>query len=350
MNFNSDYMRGCHPEILERLQRTNLEATTGYGSDPYTTETKARIADACKLNPDKCMVELLVGGTQTNAVVIGALLRSFQGVIAAESAHINVHEAGAIEAGGHKIIVLSSQQGKLRADDVAAYIDSFYADETYPHMVAPGMVYISHPTELGTLYSLAELEALSSACRQSNIKLYLDGARLAYGLEAENTDVTLPDIARLADVFYIGGTKCGTLFGEAVVTADKSLLPHFTTIVKQHGALLAKGRLAGIQFATLFSNGLYSRIGRNGISTAMSLRRIFTEAGYDLFIDSPTNQQFIILPNKTINYLMNHNVGFELWGPMLPEATPVRFVTDWATTEESIEELKRLILSQRTSS
>ncbi len=343
MKFYTDYMRGCHPEIMDALCRTNLEATVGYGDDPYTAEAKRCIANACGLAPEECLVQFMVGGTQTNAVVLNSILRGFEGVLAAETAHINVHEAGAIEAGGHKVIVLPSENGKLRASDIAEYVDRFYADDTYSHMVAPGAVYISHPTELGTLYSLDELTAISKVCQSRGIKLYLDGARLAYGLATPSADVKLSDIARLTDVFYIGGTKCGALFGEAVVASDKSLLPHFKTIVKQHGALLAKGRLNGIQFLTLFTDGLYMRIGRHGIEAAMALRKIFVDAGYDLYIDSPTNQQFFILPNELIDALTSQRVGFELWGPRQNNFTPVRFVTDWSTGEAELRALKSLL-------
>lgn len=345
LSFDSDYMRGCHPEIMEMLCHTNMDASTGYGSDRYTAEAKSLIANACGFDHDKCLIEFLVGGTQTNSIVISSLLHSYQGVIAADTGHINVHEAGAIEAGGHKVITLPSHNGKLQAKEIARYVDEFYADETYSHMVAPGMVYISHPTELGTLYTLSELEEISAVCRRRDIKLYLDGARLAYGLHARSTDVTLPDIARLTDIFYIGGTKCGALFGEAVVAADKNLIPHFPTIIKQHGALLAKGRLLGVQFATLFKNDLYDRICRHGISTAMEMRKIFLDAGFELYIDSPTNQQFFILPNDIIDRLMAAGVGFELWGPRQKDKTPVRFVTDWATTMDSLQTLSHILSS-----
>ncbi|MCM1021431.1 MAG: beta-eliminating lyase-related protein [Muribaculum sp.] len=349
MNFNSDYIRGCHPEVLTALCSTNMDATVGYGEDGYTTEAKKLITDVCGLNEHDSLVQFLVGGTQTNAVVIDTLLRSYEGVLAAETSHINVHEAGAIEADGHKVIVLPSFLGKLEADDIASYVDNFYADDTFAHMVAPGMVYISQPTELGTLYSLSELKAISLVCHERGLKLYLDGARLAYALQATDNDVTLADISRLTDVFYIGGTKCGLLFGEAVVTKDKTMLPHFMTIVKQHGALLAKGRLLGVQFATLFRNDLYKRIGRNGISCAIKLRKVFEEFGYECYIDSTTNQQFFLLPNRLIDYLFSERVGFELWGARQNENTPVRFVTDWSTTDASIEEL-RIRLKKFTSS
>lgn len=341
--FCSDYMRGCHPEILKRLVATNMEASPGYGTDQYTAKARRKIAEACGLDPDKCLVEFLIGGTQTNATVIDAILRSYEGVLTAETGHINVHEAGAIEFGGHKVISLPSKSGKLSAKAIADYFDEFSGDETRYHMVRPALVYVSFPTELGTLYTLSELEAISDVCHSRGLKLYVDGARLAYGLKAPENDVTLPNLAHLADVFYIGGTKCGALFGEAVVASEARILPDFFTIVKQHGALLAKGRLLGIQFDTLFTDNLYERIGERGIEMARYLGKMFESKGIKVFIDSPTNQQFFIIPNAMIERLRHEGVGFELWGPMRADSTPVRFVTDWSTTPESIEALSELL-------
>lgn len=340
IRFDTDYQEGAHPEIMRRLMETNLEQTVGYGNDPHTAHARQLIMDACGLSQGK--VFFLVGGTQTNATVIDGLLRHHEGVLAATTAHINVHESGAIEASGHKVLTLPQHLGKLCPEEVETYIRDFYRDDTYEHMVAPGMVYISHPTEYGTLYSLSELEALSSICHKANIPLYLDGARLGYGLAANDTDVTLRDIARLCDVFYIGGTKVGALFGEAVVITRDDLLPHFFPLIKQHGALLAKGRLLGVEFETLFSNGLYLEIGRHAIALAMKLKAAFVEKGYHLLLESPTNQQFVVLPNETIDRLMQH-VSFELWGPRGEKETPVRFVTDWATKAEDVEALISII-------
>lgn len=336
LHFDSDCMRGAHPAVMQRLMETNLEQTAGYGTDCHTENAKRLIMKACGLTGGE--VYFLAGGTQTNATVIDGLLSRHEGVLAAGTAHINVHEAGAVEATGHKVMILPSHEGKLKADDVSRYISDFYRDETYGHMVAPGMVYISHPTELGTLYSLDELESLSRACRESHIPLYMDGARLGYGLAAYSTDVTLKDIARLCDVFYIGGTKVGALFGEAVVVTRTDLLPHFLPLVKQHGALLAKGRLLGVQFETLFSEDLYLRISRNAIDKAMKLKDGFLSKGYRPYIDSPTNQQFFWLPDEMIDRLMQ-TATFELWGPRKGKETPARFVTDWATRDEEISEL-----------
>lgn len=340
LHFDTDYMEGAHPEVMKRLMETNLEQTSGYGNDTYTLHAKELVRSACG-QPDAA-VYFLVGGTQTNSTVIDALLARHEGVLAAETAHINVHESGAIEATGHKVLTLPQHEGKLDAGEVEEYITNFYRDETYEHMVAPGMVYISHPTEFGTLYSLDELEALSNVCRKAEIPLYLDGARLGYGLASPNTDVALTDIARFCDVFYIGGTKVGALFGEAVVARDHSLLRHFTPLVKQHGALLAKGRLLGIQFEALFTDNLYQHIGTHAIEMAMKLKEAFIVKGYRLHIDSPTNQQFVCLSNATIDRLAE-NATFELWGPRGEKETVVRFVTSWATREEDVDALISLL-------
>lgn len=336
LHFDSDYMEGAHPMVMRRLCETNLEQTVGYGCDEYTKQAKQKVKEAIGM-PD-AEVHFLVGGTQTNATVIDGLLRPHEGVLAAETAHINVHESGAIEASGHKVLTLPQHTGKVLASEVEKYITDFYRDETYEHMVAPGMLYISHPTEYGTLYSLDELTALSNVCRKANIPLYLDGARLGYGLAAQGTDVTLKDVARLCDVFYIGGTKVGALFGEAVVATRPRILPHFFPLIKQHGALLAKGRLLGIQFDTLFTDNLYQTIASHAITQAMKLKQAFVEKGYRLFIDSFTNQQFVVMPNEQIDRLMQH-ATFELWGPRGETETVVRFVTSWATTNEAIDEL-----------
>ena len=271
-------------------------------------------------------VHFLVGGTQTNVTVIDAALRAHQGVICASSGHINVHESGAIEATGHKVLTLPSYDGKVKAADVKRFIDSFYADDTYEHMVAPGMLYISFPTEYGTLYSLKELEDISGACHDAGIPLFIDGARLGYGLVAEGNDVTLSDIARLSDVFYIGGTKIGTLFGEAVVITNPELLKHPVPLIKQHGALMAKGRLLGVQFEALFTDDLYYKIARETVQKAIRIKDAFTAKGYTVEVDSPTNQQFFRLSNDIVDKL-KENVGFEMWGPRGETESVVRFVT-----------------------
>lgn len=335
LHFDSDYMEGAHPEVMRRLVQTNLIQSSGYGTDEYTRRARRKIAEACG-KPD-ADVWFLVGGTQTNATVIDGLLRWHEGVLAAESAHIAVHEAGAIEASGHKVLTLPSHSGKVDVDEVKQFIDDFYGDETYEHMVAPGVLYITYPTEFGTLYSLEELEALSEVCHKYHIRIYLDGARLGYGLAARE-DVTLKDIARLCDVFYIGGTKVGALFGEAVVVSNPDMLPHFFPLIKQHGALFAKGRILGIQFDTLFTDGLYLKIARHAIDMALKLKAGFVEKGYELYLDSPTNQQFFCLPNEVIDRL-KQTASFELWGTRGATRSVVRFVTDWATREEDVDRL-----------
>ena len=340
IHFDTDYMSGAHPKVMERLLETNCDQTPGYGTDEYTSSAKQLILEACG-TPD-ARVYFLVGGTQTNSTVIDGVLARHEGVLCAESGHINVHESGAIEATGHKVLTLPSYDGKVSADDVKNYIDTFYSDETYEHMVAPGMLYISFPTEYGTIYSLKELEDISSVCHNAGIPLFIDGARLGYGLAAEGSDVTLKDIARLSDVFYIGGTKLGALFGEAVVVTAPGLLKNFTPLVKQHGALLAKGRLLGVQFQALFTDGLYETISRECVMRAVRLKNIFVSKGYKVEVDSPTNQQFFRLPNAVVDRL-KEEVSFEMWGPRGETESVVRFVTGWTTTDQHIDRLEEIL-------
>ena len=343
IRFDSDYMAGAHPEVLDALVRTNLELTVGYGNDPYTAEARRLICRA--IENANAEIMFLVGGTQTNATVIDGVLARHEGVLAAESGHIAVHESGAIEASGHKVLTLPHHEGKVVAGDVEHFITEFYSDETYQHMVAPGMLYISQPTEYGTLYSLEELKSLSEVCHKHDIPLYIDGARLGYALCAPNADFKLADLARLADIFYIGGTKVGTLFGEAVVVNNRSLLKNLFPLVKQHGALLAKGRLLGVQFVTLFRDGLYERIGSHGVRLAMRLREIFGKAGYEPIIASTTNQQFFRLPNTLIDDL-RREASFDYWGPRGDKESIVRFVTSWSTTDEDVDRLEALLGAQ----
>lgn len=340
LHFDSDYMRGCHPEVLARLAQTNMEQTPGYGGDEYTLRAKELVLRACGLE-DKGDVVFLVGGTQTNATVIDLVAGRYDGVICVESGHINVHESGAVEASGHKVITLPSHNGKMDSVELDEWFTSFYADESWEHMVRPGVVYITFPTEVGTVYTKNELNAIREVCDKWSVPLFIDGARLAYGLAA-SADVTLKDIAALADIFYIGGTKCGTLFGEAVVTRHAEWLRHIVTHIKAHGALMAKGRLLGIQFATLFETDLYARIGRNGVDMAMALKKGMLERGFELFMDSPTNQQFFVLPNELIDTLLP-KATFEYWGPRRATHSPVRFATDWGTTPEDIEDFLKMV-------
>lgn len=337
---DTDYMAGAHPEVMEALNKTNLLHTPGYGEDAFTKKAKELILDACGIEKGECY--FMVGGTQTNATVIDRLLSRNDGVIAADSSHINVHEAGAIEAWGHKILTLKNRDGKINATQIKEYVDEFYADETYPHMVRPGMVYISFPTELGTLYSKEELKNIYDVCRSYEIPLYIDGARLAYALNSPSNDVTLPELANLCDVFYIGGTKCGALFGEAIVTRLTGILTRFVSLMKLHGGLLAKGRLLGVQFEALFSNNLYNKIGEKGVNLALQLKDLMLSKGYRQFIDSPTNQQFFILPNQIIE-ILRKDISFELWGAPGKEESKVRFVTSWSTSEDCIATLSKLI-------
>ena len=336
VSFECDYIAGAHPEILKRLAETNMESLPGYGMDHYTESAKEKIKAACGL-PD-AQVELLVGGTQTNSVVISTMLRDWEGVIAADSGHVSVHESGAIEFTGHKVIELPSVDGKLEADTVRAYLEKFHNDVTNDHMVFPGMVYISFPTEPGTLYSKAELEALSGLCHECEIPLYLDGARLGYGLTSDACDLTLQDIARLTDVFYIGGTKVGALCGEAVVFTKGNRPEHFMTSVKKRGALLAKGRLLGIQFDTLFTDDLYFKISRHAIEMALEIKEIIKEKGWQVYMDSPTNQQLILMTEEEMEQL-GKTVVFDRWGVYDDTHTIVRLASSWSTTEEDIKAL-----------
>ena len=339
-SFESDYTEGAHPLILKKLTETNLEQLSGYGSDTYCESAKAKIKSACEC-PD-ADIFFLTGGTQTNAIVIAALLKPYEGVISAKSGHINVHEAGAIEHTGHKVLELPSHDGKINAYELSDYLKTFYDDENHSHMVFPGMVYISHPTEYGTLYTKEELTAISEVCHTYKIPLYLDGARLGYGLMSSSTDVTLPLLARLCDAFYIGGTKVGALCGEAVVFPRHNAPSHFMTIVKQHGALLAKGRLLGIQFDILFTDNLYFTISRHAIKMAELLKEGFQKRGYTFYLDSPTNQQFIVLENSEMERL-KEKVAFSFWEKVDDTHTVVRFATSWATTEENVQKLMDLL-------
>ena len=340
LSFESDYIEGAHPAILEALEKTNFEPLPGYGTDAISLSAKARIREACAA--PNAEVFLLSGGTSANQIVISSMLRQEEGVIAASTGHVSVHEAGAIEYTGHKVLALPSHEGRLSAEEVRAFLAAFFADANNEHMVFPGMVYISFPTELGTLYSRDELFALSAVCREFGLPLYIDGARLAYGLESAACDLTLLELAHLADVFYIGGTKCGALIGEAVVFPHGNAPKHFVTLIKQRGALLAKGRLTGIQFDVLFTDGLYFRLGRHAIEMAEKLRALLLEKGCRLYIDSPTNQQFVIMPNGQIKKL-RESVAFSFWDRFDDENSIVRFCTSWATKPESIDELAKLL-------
>ena len=335
ISFESDYDNGCHEAILSRLAQTNDEKATGYGLDDYCTAAKEKIRAACDC-PD-ADVFFLVGGTQTNATVIDAMLHGYQGVLAVETGHINVHESGAIEFGGHKVLTLPSHDGKMDAGELGQWLHDFYADPTLDHMVFPGMVYITFSTERGTIYTLEELQTISAICKRYELPLFIDGARLGYGLMAEGCDVTIQQLATLCDVFYIGGTKCGAYCGEAVVFPRGNAPAHFFTTVKQHGALLAKGRLLGVQFDTLMTDGLYFKIARHAVEQAMRLRDAFIARGYQMYSDSPTNQQFVLLDKTTIERLEKDFV-FEQWYPV-GDMMNCRFVTSWATPAADVDAL-----------
>jgi threonine aldolase len=337
LNFASDYTEGCHPDVLAALTRTNMEQLTGYGTDIYTTSAKKKIQTA--IGCPEADVFFLTGGTQTNQTVIDTMLQKYEGVVAVETGHVNVHEAGAIEYSGHKVLALPAHEGKMDAAELDAFVSAFYADADHDHMVFPGMVYISHPTEYGTLYSKAELLALHEVCSRWKLPLFLDGARLGYGLMSLSTDVTLSDIAALSDVFYIGGTKVGALCGEAVVFTKHNTPRQFVTMVKQHGALLAKGRLNGVQFDALFTDDLYFRIAKNAIERAEELKAVFRERNIPFFISSPTNQQFLLLPNTVLAKLDKAGVLYSRWQPADSDHFVVRFCTSWATTSEQIRAL-----------
>ena len=340
LSFESDYIIGAHEKVLDALIKTNNEALSGYGNDPHTQNAKDLIKKACD-SPDS-EVFFLTGGTQANQVVISTMLKSFEGVVSAKTGHIALHEVGAIEFTGHKVIELNGVDGKLTYESVCKYLEGFYADENNAMMVVPKMVYISHPTEYGTLYSLDELEALRDVCDRFSMKLFLDGARLGYGLASRETDVTLPDIAKLCDVFYIGGTKVGALCGEAVVFKKGATPERFLSQTKQHGAMLAKGRLTGVQFEALFENGLYFELGKNAIDRAEELKELFASRGYEFYLDSPTNQQFIVLTDKQMESI-SKRCRFGFWERLDNERCVVRFATSFATTKTDIEALAEII-------
>ena len=335
ITFENDYSCGAHPAVLQRLIETNLIPQPGYGFDTFSESAREKIRAACGCPGAE--VYFLSGGTQTNAVVLASILKPWEGVIAAQTGHIHVHEAGAPEALGAKVLALPEHEGKLNPAEVRALASALLKDENVEHMVYPGAVYISHPTEWGTLYTRRELEAISAVCREFGMRLYLDGARLAYGLAARDTDVDLPLIASLCDAFYIGGTKCGALCGEAVVF-PRQTPAHFVNFIKKHGALMAKGRLCGVQFDALFTDGLYYALGKQGVETAETLKTILAKHGIPCYMDTPTNQQFAIMENQRYNAIRERvPVGF--WSNPDPAHTIVRFATAWYTTEEYLTEL-----------
>lgn len=335
--FNCDYTEGAHPKILEAMEKTNLEQTVGYGEDSYCQAAREKILEACQA--PEAAVHFLVGGTQANFTVIRSILRPHQGALCSALGHINVHESGAIEATGHKVLLLPcGSDGKITASQIDAACAAHWNDETHEHQVQPGMVYLSHPTENGALYTKAELSAIHETCKKWNLPLYVDGARLGYGLTARNNDVTLPDLAACCDVFYIGGTKCGALFGEAVVITNPALNRDFRYFIKQGGGMLAKGRLLGLQFLTLFTDGLYQEICGRANQQAYRIAKACKDAGFPLLTESDTNQQFPIFPDSALEQL-GKDFLYAFWEKVDETHSAVRLCTSWATKEEAVEKL-----------
>lgn len=340
LNFASDYTLGAHERVLRAINETNFIKTTGYGTDDFCEEARALIRKAC--GAPKAEIHFISGGTQANLTVIAAFLRSFEAVLCADTGHVNGHEAGAIELTGHKVLTLPHAYGKINAGQIEAFVSAYDADLNHDHMVRPKMVYLSQPTEYGTLYSLEEMTAIKEVCRARGLYLYVDGARLAYALAAPENDVGLSDLSRLCDVFYIGGTKCGTLFGEAVVIPDGGCVPGLFTIVKQHGALLAKGRAMGVQFMELFKDGLYFDIGKPAIDAANKIKKALKEKGYELFFDTPTNQIFVLLPNEKYREL-DEKIITGFWERPDENHTVARIATDWGITQADVQNLIELL-------
>ena len=336
IRLNCDYLEGAHPRILERLAQTNMSETPGYGEDEFCQSARALLRQRCQA--PGADVHFLVGGTQTNLIVLAAALKPYQGVLAAETAHIATHETGAIEAGGHKVLALPAVDGKITAEQVAKACLAHFSDEAHEHLVMPGALYISQPTELGTLYSRAELQTLREVSREWNLTFYVDGARLGYGMAAPENDVDLPCLAQLCDAFYIGGTKQGALFGEALLILKDELKRDFRYLIKQRGAMLAKGRLLGIQFDELFRDGLYEELSRHAIALAKELRDALAEKGYPFLVNSPTNQLFPILPDAHLDALRGE-YAFSYHCRVDESHSAVRFCTSWATRPEDVRQL-----------
>lgn len=340
VSFESDYIEGALPEILDALVKTNMEQLSGYGADEYTQSAKEKIKKAC--NCPKAQVAFITGGTQTNQLVISTMLKQYEGVVAPQTGHVSSHEAGAIEYTGSKVIAIPGHNGKMDAVELNQYLSDFYSDGNHEHMVFPGMVYISFPTEYGTIYSKKELSDIYKVTQEYKLPLFVDGARLGYGLASKQCDMTLPEFASLCDIFYIGGTKVGALCGEAIVYTKGNMPEHFENLTKKHGALLAKGRLNGIQFDTLFTDNLYFKAAEHAIEMAELVKNAFKTKGYKFLLDSPTNQQFIILENSKMQEL-SKKVKFCFWEKVDENHTAVRFATSWATKKENVELLQKLI-------
>jgi len=338
--FNNDYNRGAHPKIIDAIVKSNAEPLEAYGFDKYSLSAEKKILEACEC-PDG-RVFFISGGTQTNQLVIDTMLASYEGAVAASTGHINQHESGAVEFTGHKVLALPSHNGKIDSAELKNLLVNYYNDPSHEHMVFPGIVYISQPTEYGTLYSKAELEAIHTVCGEYSLPLFIDGARLIYALCSRETDLALSDYPKLCEVFYIGGTKAGLLCGEAVVFTRKNAPKHFISSVKQHGAMLAKSRVLGVQFDALFTDGLYEEIGRAGIAAAERLKRMLSDKGCSFLLDSPTNQQFVIMDNKKLKEL-EKRVKFSYWEPVDENRTAVRFAASWSTLPGELDELESLL-------
>lgn len=336
IQFQCDYNEGCAPQILQRLSETNLEQNIGYGEDPHCEHARGLIRKACEAS--EADVHFLVGGTQANATIISSILRPYQGVIAATTGHIAIHETGAIEHGGHKVLAQPATNGKIQAEQIKQCLQNHYSEDGPEHAVQPAMVYISYPTEYGTLYSKQELKDIHNVCLQHHIPLFIDGARLGYGLASKESDITLPELAKLADVFYVGGTKQGALFGEAVVITNPALKKDFRYFIKQGGGMLAKGRLLGIQYEELMQNDLYLTLARHANEQAERIQKALLQKGYKMAVPSPTNQQFFVLPNDDLKRLEEKYV-LSVWDRVDTDHTIVRFCTSWATKKENVDKL-----------
>lgn len=336
IRFNNDYNHGAHPDILDALSAANEESYGGYGLDSWCE--KAALEIKKHLGCHDAAVHFMIGGTQVNFTVIAAVLRPYQSVICADTGHIHAHETGAVENTGHKLLVLPSKDGKITAQQIAAEAELYCSSSIQEHITQPKMVYISFPTEYGTIYTKKELTEIHAVCQKYGLYLFIDGARLGYGLGAESCDVTLPDIAKLCDVFYCGGTKCGAMFGEAVVFTTAELAVDFRSYIKQNGAMLAKGWLLGLQFYTLFKDGLYFDITKKAVSLAMQIKRAFAEKGIPFYIESPTNQQFVILENSAMEKLSRKYI-FEYEWKVDEAHSCVRFCTSWSTRQDEVDAL-----------
>ena len=338
--FSCDYAEGCHEKILERMAETNRVSTVGYGEDEFCKSAADKIR--AYINKPEATVRFLVGGTQTNQTVIDSILTKYEGVVAAATGHVAVHEAGAIEFTGHKVLTLPQKEGKINAADLADMMETFYGDDSHDHMVFPGMVYISYPTEYGTIYSKAELTEIHDTCKKYNLPLFIDGARLGYGLACDASDVTMAELADLCEVFYIGGTKVGAMFGEAVVFCGMDCPKQFTTTIKQHGALLAKGRLLGVQFDTLFTDDLYMNVSKHAMAMAEKIKKNLASKGYKFFVNSPTNQIFVVMDNTKLESIKDQ-VVYSFWEKYDDSHTVIRIATSWATTEENVDALLEIL-------